>query len=130
MKILGELGRGKINYFLFLLFMNEHTSFFGRWLWLMLFIIAPVRHLSADWNNIIINYSKNLYGRGAQTWKIASYDKYWVNFANKNGMLQYDGNTWELYPLNNQLDVRSVFPSTTDQRIYVGGIHEFGYFEP
>lgn len=92
--------------------------------------VLPIGHLYADWSNFIVNYHKGLYGKGSQTWKIASYDKYWVNFANKNGMLQYDGNTWNIYPLNNRSDVRSVFPSTNDHRIYVGGIHEFGYFEP
>lgn len=110
--------------------MSKHFPFILRILNLLFVLMLPVCSLYADWNDFIINYDKGLYGRGSQTWKIASYGKYWVNFANKNGMLQYDGNTWNLFPLNNRSDVRSVLPSTTDQRIYVGGIHEFGYFEP
>lgn len=84
----------------------------------------------ADWNNFIINFDKNQYGRGAQTWQIAPYNDKWVYFANKNGMLQFDGNVWNVFPMNNALDVRSVLASSTQNKIYVGGINEFGYYEP
>lgn len=110
--------------------MKIFVSFSLRLICLFLLLQLPFVRLLAGWNNFIINYDKSLYGKGSQTWKIASYDKYWVNFANRNGMLQYDGNTWSVYPLNNRSEVRSVLPSTVDKRIYAGGIHEFGYFEP
>ncbi len=84
----------------------------------------------ANWNSFIINFDKGLYGKGAQTWKIAPYDDKWVFFANKNGMLQFDGNIWNVFPLNNTSDVRSVLISNSRKRIYVGGINEFGYYEP
>ena len=51
-------------------------------------------------------------------------------FANKNGMLQFDGNVWNVFPMNNASDVRSVLASATQKRIYAGGINEFGYYEP
>jgi DNA-binding CsgD family transcriptional regulator len=86
--------------------------------------------MSADWNNFILNYDKSLYGKGSQTWQINAYGEGWVYFANQNGMLQYDGNSWNLFPLNNDSDVRSVLPSCARKRIYAGGIGEFGYFEP
>lgn len=86
--------------------------------------------LASDWNNFIINYHKSLYGKGSQTWQIAAYNDSWVYFANKNGMLQFDGNTWGVFPLHNGSDIRSVLPSVTMKRVYVGGINEFGYFEP
>ncbi len=86
--------------------------------------------LKADWNNFVINYNKNLYGKGTQTWQIASYNDHWVYFANKNGMVQFDGYSWDLFPLHNGSDIRSVCPSTQLLRIYAGGINEFGYFEP
>lgn len=87
-------------------------------------------NLFADWNNFVINYNKNLYGKGSQTWQIETYNDNWVYFANQKGMLQFDGNDWNTFPLNNGSDVRSVLPSTSRKRIYVGGINEFGYFEP
>lgn len=97
---------------------------------ILLFIFIPVYSLASDWNNFIINYHKSLYGKGSQTWQIAAYNDSWAYFANKNGMLQFDGNIWGVYPLHNGSDVRSVLPSVAMKRIYVGGINEFGYFEP
>jgi len=83
-----------------------------------------------NWNNFIINYKKSDYGKGSQTWQIASYNNNWVYFANKNGLLQFDGSSWGVFPLNNVSDVRSVYPSRSRKRIYIGGINEYGYFEP
>ena len=84
----------------------------------------------ADWNSYIVNFEKGLYGKGAQTWQIMPYDDHWVFFANQKGMVQFDGKEWKLLPVNNGIDVRSVQVSEHFQRIYVGGINEFGYFEP
>ena len=82
------------------------------------------------WNSYIFNFNKGLYGKGAQTWQIAPYNGNWVYFANKNGMVQFDGNVWKVFPLNNFSDVRSVLASSIQKRIYAGGINEFGYYEP
>lgn len=99
-------------------------------IYLFLLFLLPSVESSAGWNSFIVNFDKSLYGRGAQTWQIAPYNDKWVYFANKNGMLQFDGNVWSVLPLNNLSDVRSVLPSATQKRIYVGGINEFGYYEP
>ncbi|MDR3118251.1 MAG: transcriptional regulator [Mediterranea sp.] len=108
-----------------------HTDhFFFRFLFSSVLCFLPVLNVFADWNNFIINYNKSLYGKGSQTWQIGSYGEGWAYFANQNGMLQYDGNSWRLFPLNNDSDVRSVLPSGTQKRIYAGGIGEFGYFVP
>ena len=92
----------------------------------LLFYSLPC--IGQEWNNYIINYQRNLYGDGAQTWQIKSYGDRWVYFANQKSMLQYDGTSWKEFPLCNGLDVRSVLPSIDKKRIYVGGINEFGYF--
>lgn len=81
-------------------------------------------------NSYIVNFNKSAYGKGSQTWQIAPYDERWTYFANKNGMVQFDGDAWSLHPLNNGSDVRSVLASTSRKRVYVGGINEFGYYEP
>ncbi|MBO4985361.1 MAG: transcriptional regulator [Bacteroides sp.] len=94
---------------------------------ILLIYCTPCR---ADWNNFIVNFDKSLYGRGTQTWQIAPYDEKWAFFANKNGLVQLDGNTWQTFALNNRSDVRSVYPSKSQKRVFVGGINEFGYFEP
>jgi len=84
----------------------------------------------AQWNAFITNFKKDAFGRGAQTWQIRAYDKNHIFCANKNGVLQYNGDDWQLYPFSNGSDVRSVHVSEKQGRIYAGGENEFGYFEP
>ena len=105
---------------------QPHSSY----LTLILLLLMPFGRAFAGWNNFIVNFDKNLYGKGTQTWQIAPYDDHWVYFANKNGMVQFDGNVWKVFPMNNFSDVRSVLASTIQKRIYAGGINEFGYYEP
>lgn len=108
--------------------MNKHILSF--YLFFCLFLFLPLVEAIAGWNSFIVNFDKSVYGKGTQTWQIAPYDDKWVYFANKNGMVQFDGNVWNVFPLNNASDVRSVLASATQKRIYVGGINEFGYYEP
>jgi hypothetical protein len=84
----------------------------------------------AQWNHFVTNFKKELYGRGLQTWQISSYDNNYFYFANKNGLLEYNGSDWKLFQLNNQNDARSVHISKRQHRIYIGGVNEFGYLEP
>lgn len=100
-----------------------------QWLFVAaLFMLAtPLR---AAWNPFIVNFDKSLYGRGTQTWQIAPYDEKWTFMANRNGVVMYDGSAWTLFPLQNGSEVRSVHISEAMQRIYVGGINEFGYLQP
>ncbi|MDR1200052.1 MAG: transcriptional regulator [Tannerellaceae bacterium] len=86
--------------------------------------------LSAQWNAFVNNYGKDLFGRGAKTWNIQIYNKNRIYLGNQKGLLEYNGNDWNLYPVDNQNDVRSVHISKRENRIYAGGDGEFGYFEP
>lgn len=107
--------------------MKNHIQSFCLFLLLLFF---PLAEAVAGWNSFILNFDKSNYGKGAQTWQIVPYDNNWVYFANRNGMAQFDGNGWKVFPLNNASDVRSVMVSADRKRIYAGGINEFGYFEP
>ncbi len=93
-------------------------------------MFLPWDSIHANWNNFVINFNKMIYGRGVQTWQITPYNGQWTYFANKNGVLQFDGDQWDCYQLNNFSDVRSVMVSRDRKRIYAGGINEFGFFEP
>lgn len=110
--------------------MKSPVSFTVRLSLVWFLVSLPALCLAGDWSSFIVNYNKSLYGKGAQVWQIASYGDGWTYFANQNGMLQYNGNNWTVFPLNNNMDVRSVLPSNSRKHIYVGGINEFGYFEP
>jgi len=76
------------------------------------------------------NFTEPFANQSGQTWDIALYDDDWVYFANKNGILQYNGSEWSEYHLNNSSDLRSVFADRDSGKIYVGGINEFGYLSP
>ncbi len=99
---------------------------------LLLLLTFQFHTLGAEtqWNSFVINFKKDLFGRGGQTWQIKAYDKNHIFFGNKNGLLHYNGDSWQLFPFVNGSDVRSVYISENQKRIYAGGESEFGYFEP
>jgi ligand-binding sensor domain-containing protein/DNA-binding CsgD family transcriptional regulator len=77
----------------------------------------------------IINYNKQAYGAGSQNWNIAQDKAGIMYFANNDGLLSFDGTFWRLYRLPNKTIARSVAVSA-DNKIYVGGQGEIGYFSP
>ncbi|MGB8195040.1 MAG: two-component regulator propeller domain-containing protein, partial [Chitinophagaceae bacterium] len=77
----------------------------------------------------IINYSKQAFKAGAQNRKIRQDKKGILYFANNEGVLTFDGTRWKTYPLPNRSIVRSL-ELGPDDKLYVGGQDEFGYFSP
>ncbi len=75
------------------------------------------------------NYNKSNYGAGTQNWEIKQDKNGIIYTANNEGLLSFDGKYWTLYPLPNKTIVRSV-EIGSDERIYVGGQDELGYFTP
>ena len=77
----------------------------------------------------VINYYKGSYNAGLQNWDIKQDKNGIIYIANNEGLLSFDGRYWNLYPLPNKTIVRSV-EIGADNRIYVGGQDELGYFAP
>ncbi|MEO6404766.1 MAG: triple tyrosine motif-containing protein [Ferruginibacter sp.] len=77
----------------------------------------------------ISNYYKNDYKAGAQNRQIRQDKNGILYFANSEGLLKFDGINWKTYPLPNASIVRSV-EFGPDNKLYVGGQDEFGYFSP
>jgi DNA-binding CsgD family transcriptional regulator len=77
----------------------------------------------------IENYSKQSYKGGAQNRQIRQDKKGVMYFANSEGVLVFNGIKWKTYPLPNNSIVRSV-EFGPDNKMYVGGQDEFGYFSP
>jgi len=74
----------------------------------------------------IINYPKKAYEAGNQSRAIGQDKRGLLYFANDDGLLVYDGTYWKTYTLPNGSIVRSL--AVYDDRIYVGGQQEIGYF--
>lgn len=77
----------------------------------------------------IINYSKQSYKAGAQNRQIRQDRKGILYFANSEGVVTFDGINWKTFPLPNNSIVRSL-EFGPDNKLYVGGQDEFGYFSP
>ena len=77
----------------------------------------------------IINYSKQVYNAGLQNWDFKQDKNGLIYIANNEGLISFDGNFWNMYPLPNKTIVRSV-EIGFDNKIYVGGQDEIGFFEP
>ena len=94
---------------------------------LILLAIAYLRAFSAQAPTFLIqNYSINDYKASCQNWEI-SVSHYGVLYiANNSGLLTFDGNNWELYPLPDKSPIeRVVFHNDT---IYTKGEKSLGYW--
>jgi len=77
----------------------------------------------------ILNYTKQQYLGGGQTWD-ADMDRHGIlYFANNEGLLTFNGHFWKLLPVPNNTRLRSV-RTGADGRIYVGAQDDFGYYQP
>lgn len=77
----------------------------------------------------IISYSKEDYKAGSQNWKFVQDEQGILYVANNEGLLSFDGNHWNKYPLPNESIVRSLAVGPGG-KIYIGAQGEIGYFQP
>ncbi|MEA4935181.1 MAG: triple tyrosine motif-containing protein [Paludibacter sp.] len=94
---------------------------------LILFCLSLVV-VAQDFTPIVKQFGKQDYGASNQNWSVAQDSRGLMYFANNQGLLQFDGNLWELFRMPQNKLVRSVYIDKQD-RIYVGSFEEFGYFE-
>lgn len=74
----------------------------------------------------IVKYNSSIYGAGNQNWMISQDKNQFIYCANNDGLLQFNGSAWTLYPSPNESIMRSV--RVVDDRIYTGCYMEFGYW--
>jgi len=75
----------------------------------------------------IIKYSPLSYEGGNQNWMIAQDSNLHLYFANNEGLLEFNGSSWSLYPSPNETIIRSV--KIIGDRIYTGCYMEFGFWK-
>lgn len=76
----------------------------------------------------VTNYTRHAYKAGNQNWMLQQHENGWLYVANNKGLLEFDGTSWELYPIPDA-KMRAM-KIGADNRIYIGGIGRFGYFTP
>jgi AraC family transcriptional regulator, chitin signaling transcriptional activator len=75
----------------------------------------------------IVKYPSTVYMTGNQNWMVSQDAKRYVYFANNEGLLEFNGASWELYPSPNETIIRSV--KAISNKIYTGCYMEFGFWE-
>ena len=80
-----------------------------------------------DFTPVVTNFSKIDYHASNQNWALGQSDDGIMYFGNNQGLLQYDGSSWELHRIPQNKIVRSIL--VRGKCIYVGSFEEFGYFE-
>lgn len=76
----------------------------------------------------IINHQRNTYHASTQNWAITQNEKGYMYFANNDGVLEYEGTNWRVYPVPNASVVRSVL--AVGDTIYAGAFEQFGFLAP
>jgi hypothetical protein len=77
----------------------------------------------------IRNYQPSDYHADRQNWALTQDRQGIMYFANRSGMLEFDGIRWQLHKLPGNRGVRTVSYDSLSQRIYCGTFEEFGYWE-
>ena len=102
------------------------------WLFLILAINILPFGLNAQIKDIglpfINNYPKKVYKASNQNWAITQNVKGLMYFGNNDGLLEFDGKDWELYPLPKRTILRSILAK--GDTIFAGAFEEIGYYTP
>ena len=95
---------------------------------LSLLALCACLPLRADWQRPTINYTRTQYASGGQNWMVAQHPAGGLYFANNKGLLEFDGELWSTYPMDGE-KTRALCIDA-DSTIYIGGMRQFGRFEP
>ena len=76
-----------------------------------------------------INFSKNDYTGGTQSWDIRQDSTGMIYIANNNGLITFDGNYWNITQVANKTILRSI-ACTSSGKVWAGAQGELGYFQP
>lgn len=74
----------------------------------------------------IVKYPSSVYNAGNQNWMISQDKKQFVFFANNDGLLEFNGANWNLYPSPNETILRSV--KVVGEKVFTGCYMEFGFW--
>ena len=105
----------------------QKSVFLKKYFYKIAIMLFLCMHLFSQELPPIVKYSPSTYAAGNQNWMIAQDDNHYMYFANNEGLLEYNGSNWTLYPSPNETIIRSV--KVIDDKIYTGCYMEFGYWK-
>lgn len=104
---------------------QKHASLISLIFLLTLLPVLPANAM----HPIVRNFPRKTYKAGTQNWDIAQDGNNEMYFANNSGLLVFDGNKWNTYPISNHTNVRSLLYDENTKRMYAGAFNEFGYYQ-
>jgi len=75
----------------------------------------------------LVKFTPENYGGDNQNWSISQSSNKFIYVANNEGLLEYNGAKWNLYPSPNKTIMRSVL--VVEEKIYTGCYMEFGFWK-
>ena len=93
---------------------------------IFLFVFHFSFFLTAQQLPPIVKYPSSTYNGGNQNWMISQDKNQFLFFANNDGLLEFNGSNWNLYPSPNETIIRSV--KVVGDKVFTGCYMEFGYW--
>ncbi|RUT78268.1 helix-turn-helix and ligand-binding sensor domain-containing protein [Ancylomarina longa] len=82
-----------------------------------------------SYNTFVINYNRSEYKGQSQNWDVAFDDIGRAYFGNGAGVLEFDGEDWELYQHHSKTAIRALYFDKESKRLYSGCYEDFGYWK-
>jgi DNA-binding CsgD family transcriptional regulator len=112
------------------------TQFMRARVFQLLIVLSNLQHPTSSHGQqtisglpFVTSFTTQDYKAGIQNWSIAQDARGIMYIANNFGLLEYDGNQWEVYQVKSGSKMRSVALHESG-KIFVGCQGDFGYFFP
>ncbi|MCM4157206.1 LuxR C-terminal-related transcriptional regulator [Gramella sp. AN32] len=103
---------------------NIFTQFIAS---LVLYSLISISGYAQEFVPPIQNFSPAVYNGATQNWDITQADNGFIYSANNQGLLIFDGLSWQLKSLKGNAIIRSVY--AFQNKIFTGSFKEFGFWE-
>ncbi|WP_304069055.1 triple tyrosine motif-containing protein [Pedobacter glucosidilyticus] len=104
--------------------LKSFVAFILYYLFIISIVFAEIQKIGVPY---IENYAKAVYQAGNQNWGITKDERNIMYYGNSEGLLSFDGRSWQLHRLPNKLIVRSV-AADKKGKIFTGAFGELGYW--
>lgn len=75
----------------------------------------------------MFHFTPETYKAANQNWMLGQHNNGYIYVANNDGLLEYNGSFWKLYPSPNETIIRSV--NVIGNKVYTGAYMDFGFWE-